>query len=208
MDPNARSTCSALLQLLYFEKVRNPDSATKVPSLQVDVPDEAPVQRPLSNEITPSVICLDGLSLQNPSGRGKRSEKAAGQMSDPQSTVTESHDRNPPTHHTFVRADQRKLTGSTYSLANKGAAMKFQPAAFPWLGGSCAQLNRRSGGDPRHNPSPNLATVNPRPDLQSTQLLPRFQGSTLTNAGMPLRGGALTPAWSTVHRTPSAGPKH
>lgn len=127
MDPNGRSTCNALLQLLYFEKIRNPDASIKVPSLQVDAP-EAPVQRPLSNEATTTpIIYLDGLSLQTPSGKSGRTEKPTGQVPLLQSTLTESHGQNAPTHHTFVRADQRKLAGSMCSLANKGTAMKLQP---------------------------------------------------------------------------------
>ncbi|KAL5964849.1 Cyclin-dependent kinase-like 1 [Taenia solium] len=209
MDPNGRSTCSALLQLLYFEKIRNPDAPAKVPSLQIDASDEVTVQRPLSNEVTTaSVIYLDGLSLQNASGKGRRTEKPTGQVAVSQSTFAESHGQNASTHHTFVRADQRKLAGSMYSLANKGTAMKLQPVAFPWLSGSCTQLNRRSGGDPNRTPSPNTAMTGLRSDSQATQPLIRFQGLTATNVTMPVRGGHLTPAWPIAHRTPSAGPKH
>ncbi|VDK37352.1 unnamed protein product [Taenia asiatica] len=209
MDPNGRSTCSALLQLLYFEKIRNPDASAKVPSLQIDASDEVTAQRPLSNEVTTaSVIYLDGLSLQNASGKGRRTEKPTGQVVVSQSTLAESHGQNASTHHTFVRADQRKLAGSMCSLANKGTAMKLQPVAFPWLSGSCTQLNRRSGGDPNRTPSPNTATAGLRSDLQATQPLTRFQGLTATNVTMPIRGGHLTPAWPIAHRTPSAGPKH
>ncbi|KAL5112087.1 Cyclin-dependent kinase-like 1 [Taenia crassiceps] len=210
MDPNGRSTCSDLLQLLYFEKIRNPEASTNLPSLQTDAPNEASAQRPLSNEATTaSVIYLDGLSLQNPSGKCRKTEKPTGQaVAVAQSTMAETHGQNAPTHHNFVRADQRKLAGSMCSLANKGNAMKLQPVTFPWLGGSCTQLNRRSGGDPCRNSSANTTTVSLRPDLQSTQQPTRFQGSTATNVTMQIRGGHLTPAWPTAHRTPSADSKH
>nr|CDS22677.1 cyclin dependent kinase 1 [Echinococcus granulosus] len=208
MDPNGRSTCSALLQLLYFEKIRSPDASSKEHSLQIDVPDEASVQRPSSKNTEAAIICLDGLSLQNLSGKVRRNEKATGQTGVSQSNLTEPHGQNASTHHTFVRADQRKLDRSTCSLANKETSMKLQPTTFPWLSGSCAQLNRRSSGDQSHNSSPNTAMTGIQLDLLSTQPQRRFQGSTTTNMAALMRSGHLTPAWPTAHRTPSADPKH
>ncbi|VDD81492.1 unnamed protein product [Mesocestoides corti] len=120
MDPNSRSTCSALLQLPYFQKTRNSTSTSSQGPVQNDAPDDEPTKRPTSKETVASVICLDGMSLQSPAVKARSGDRAAPSCP---GVTTES-----APHHTFVRADQRKLAGSTISLSSKGTSMKLQPA--------------------------------------------------------------------------------
>ncbi|KAM7540580.1 hypothetical protein Aperf_G00000044358 [Anoplocephala perfoliata] len=121
MNPNNRYSCAALLKLPYFEKMRS--SSSQRSSIQLETSEDVNAQRSSANESITPVICLDGLSLQNP-------KKNPVQPNSSQSVLTEQqHPQNGPTHHAFARADQRKLGESTCSLVSKGTLMKLQPAA-------------------------------------------------------------------------------
>ncbi|VDN97163.1 unnamed protein product [Rodentolepis nana] len=197
MNPSGRSSCATLLQLPYFEEMRN--SSSKCPSVQSEAPEEVSNPRPSPNDATTPLICLDGISLQNP-------KKSLPQPINLQATVTEQSP-NGPTHHGFVRADQRKLVGSVCSLNSKGTAVKLQPAAFPWISGSCSQLNKRAGSDSINTPTATKAGT-----LQSDLHLghnssTRNQGPPLTNQVTSTRNH-LIPLWPATRRAPSAGPKH
>ncbi|KAM7540579.1 hypothetical protein Aperf_G00000044358 [Anoplocephala perfoliata] len=120
MNPNNRYSCAALLKLPYFEKMRS--SSSQRSSIQLETSEDVNAQRSSANESITPVICLDGLSLQNP-------KKNPVQPNSSQSVLTEQqHPQNGPTHHAFARADQRKLGESTCSLVSKGTLMKLQPA--------------------------------------------------------------------------------
>uniref|UniRef100_A0A5K3EXN9 cyclin-dependent kinase n=2 Tax=Mesocestoides corti TaxID=53468 RepID=A0A5K3EXN9_MESCO len=183
MDPNSRSTCSALLQLPYFQKTRNSTSTSSQGPVQNDAPDDEPTKRPTSKETVASVICLDGMSLQSPAVKARSGDRAAPSCP---GVTTES-----APHHTFVRADQRKLAGSTISLSSKGTSMKLQPATVPWLSGSSTQINRRSGSGHLNHHGPH------QPDPPS-----RLQAAPAASRGH------VTPPSRTSRRAPSAGPKH
>ncbi|VUZ46729.1 unnamed protein product, partial [Hymenolepis diminuta] len=100
MNPNSRSSCATLLQLPYFEKIRT--SSSKSPSVQIETPEEVSNRRPSFNDAATSLICLDGLSIQNP-------KKTVPQSTSLQANPAEQQSQNGPTHHGFARADQRKV---------------------------------------------------------------------------------------------------
>ncbi|KAM3185564.1 hypothetical protein ACTXT7_006123 [Hymenolepis weldensis] len=194
MNPNSRSSCATLLQLPYFEKIRT--SPSKWSSVQMETPEEVSNRRPSFNDASTSLICLDGLSIQNP-------KKTVPQPTSLQANPAEQQSQNGPTHHGFARADQRKIVGSTCSLTSKGTSVKLQPAVFPWLSGSCSQLNRRAGSGSSHTPtSTKTGMLQSDPHLGQASST-RYQGSTPTNQIASTRNH-LVPLWPATRRAPSA----